>query len=76
MHTSIYRTRLPCMQSSNIILNIIKIRMGMLTEIEQRLDAEGTIRIGENYQATDIPISNGSISDSNSEQSHCLWDPR
>ena len=49
--------------------------MGILTEMEKRLDAEGTIRIGLNYQATQIPDPIIPIPDNTDTNTKCIWDP-
>ena len=43
------------------------------TEIEKRLEAEGSIRLGNDYQATNIPDKEEKY---DAEiQGKCLWDP-
>ena len=43
------------------------------TEIEKRLEAEGSIRLGKDYQATDIPNKQDDYDEP--LQGKCLWDP-
>ena len=44
----------------------------MKTELERRLEAEGTIRIGNDYQVSCIP----SVGDKgDTDESQCFWSP-
>ena len=44
----------------------------MKTELERRLEAEGTIRIGSDYQASGLP----SVGDKGDiDESQCFWNP-
>ena len=50
-----------------------KIEIVPKCEIEKRLEAEGSIRIGNEYQVTQIPNKQNDYDES--IQGKCLWDP-
>ena len=44
----------------------------IITELERRLETEGTIRLGDKFQVTELPVVGD---EDHNDESTCLWSP-